>query len=62
MTIAADNVQLVATRDRAVAADQRLNLAVARAVQLCREGRPGEAEYVMARAGVRAERILGSAS
>ncbi len=38
MTIAADNVQLVATRDRAVAADQRLNLAVARAVQLCREG------------------------
>ncbi|MGH4002177.1 MAG: hypothetical protein ACRDTJ_32450 [Pseudonocardiaceae bacterium] len=59
MTIAQDNAHLVATRDRNKAADAVLNHAVTEARYLISEGLPGRAEYVLARAGQRAGRILG---
>lgn len=51
-----------ATRDREAAADMVLAVAVTAAIELFREGRPGQAEFRLARAQASAARILGGAS
>lgn len=50
----------VATTDRAATADLILDVAVKTAVALFREGCPGRARFVLTRAAMRADRILGS--
>jgi hypothetical protein len=61
MTVWTDNAAQFASRDRQQAADRVLCAAVEVAVDLFREGRPGKAEWVLARAALSAERILGPA-
>lgn len=61
VTAQADVADAVATRDRAAQADALLDVACKAAVDMIRRGRPGRAEYVLARDGLRAERILGGA-
>lgn len=58
-TIWQENADQAATRDRLVQADMVLDVAVKDAVAAIRGGRPGWAQYRLARAGERAERILG---
>lgn len=59
-TVFSDDAQGVATKDRSATADMVLELAVRDAVRLIRLGRPGRAEFVMARAGTSADRIYGT--
>lgn len=60
LTIQADDAQAVATRDRSATADQLLDVACKDAVRLMRLERPGQARYRLARAGLAADRILGT--
>lgn len=62
LTLMAQDAHAAATRDRAATANLVLELAMQEAVDLIRAGRPGRAEWVLVRAGMRAQRILGSAS
>lgn len=59
LTVQADDAHQVATTDRAGTADMVLDQACKAAVESLRRGRPGYAEYQLARAGERAGRILG---
>lgn len=52
-------VAQVATTDRVETADRVLHVGVITAVALIREGRFGRAEYVLERARISADRILG---
>lgn len=58
-TLFSDDAHRVATRDREAAAALVLTAAVREAARLVRDGKPGQAEYVLARAEVSADRILG---
>jgi len=51
-----------ATHDRHLAADMILRAAVALALMHIRDGKPMSARMALARAGQRAERILGRAA
>lgn len=59
VTLQAEDAHAAATRDREAAADRILCAAVDVAVLLVAEGRPGRATYVMTRACMSADRILG---
>ena len=59
MTVWSDNVDAFATRSRQGAANLVLEIAVIEAIGHLQAGEPGRAEYVLTRAGVSAERILG---
>lgn len=57
-----DDAARVATTDRAKAADLRLATAVVEAIDLIRTGHPAHARFVLERARLSADRILGGAS
>lgn len=60
-TVWQENAAQFATRDRVASADLVLDVAVKDAIAALRDGRPGWAEYRLARAQERAGRILGPA-
>lgn len=59
MTVWTDNAHTHATRDRAAAADLVLADGVRRAIDHLRDGRPGMAEFILTKAAMSADRILG---
>lgn len=54
-----DDAARAATTDRAATADLVLHVAVRAAIDLIRTGRPGRARFVLERARLSADRILG---
>jgi hypothetical protein len=58
-TVWQDNADRHATRDRVAHVDMVLDAAVKAAIASMRCGRPGYALFQLARAGERAERVLG---
>lgn len=58
-TVFSDDAQRCATTDRDMTANLKLSIAVTEAITHIRAGHPGQAEYVLTRAGHSAERILG---
>lgn len=57
-----DDAARAATTDRATAADLVLHVAVHDAIDLIRDGRHGRARFVLERARLSADRILGDGS
>lgn len=62
LTVQDADAHNAATKARQATADLVLGLAVKEAVDLIRDHRPGFARYRLQRAGMAAERILGSGS
>lgn len=58
-TVTSEDAHAAATRDREAAAALHLDVAVKEAAALLRAGKPGRAEWLLVRAGMAAERILG---
>ena len=62
MTVWTDNADTFASRDRVGAANLTLEVAVQQAVELLKAGEPGHAEFVLEKAHLSAQRILGPAA
>lgn len=61
-TVTSEDAHAAATRDRVATSNMVLELAVHEAAELIATGHSGRGEWVLVRAGMRAQRILGEST